>query len=145
MNLIKLKQDLTNDEGRRNRAYPDPLTKGAPYTIGIGHAGVMIGTAWDDAKIDSAYESDVNAAMTGLDRIAPWWRGIGEVRGNVLLNMCFNMGPQKLAKFKKFLGAASRQDWVTAGAEMLNSDWAHQVGKRAVRLALEMQTGVFGS
>lgn len=48
-------------EGRRNDAYPDPATGGAPWTIGVGHTGpeVCPGLLWTEAQIDAVLSSDL--------------------------------------------------------------------------------------
>jgi lysozyme len=143
MDLIRLKAQLTISEDRRNKAYPDPLTNGAPWTIGIGHTGpeVRRGLVWTDAQIDKAYDQDVQEAIAGLDNIAPWWRGLDTVRQNVLLDMCFNMGEARLKKFKRMLRACAAGEYEWAAAEMANSLWAEQVGDRADHLCQMMKKG----
>lgn len=61
-------------EGKRNEAYPDPGTGGAPWTIGFGHTGgdVHPGQLWSDEQCDAAlsgdlanvYEPPINDAVT---------------------------------------------------------------------------------
>jgi hypothetical protein len=60
------------------------------------------------------------------------------------LNMTFNLG-DRLLGFRKALAAVQAGDWSTAAAEMLDSQWAAQVGPRAQRLAEAMRTGVMPS
>ena len=55
--------------------------------------------------------------------------------------MCFNLGYPRFSKFKKFLEAVKKEDWETAGVEMLDSKWATQVGDRAIRLKEKMYNG----
>lgn len=54
-------QLLIEREGRRNHAYPDPGTGGAPWTIGVGHTGPEVhpGLYWDDAQIEWALTHDL--------------------------------------------------------------------------------------
>jgi hypothetical protein len=59
----------------------------------------------------------------------------------VLVNMAFNMGPDKLGGFKEFRKALEAGDYGRAVKEMLDSDWAWQVGHRALELAWMMRTG----
>jgi lysozyme len=146
MDLDRLKIDQTIEEGRRYRAYPDPLTHGAPYTCGIGCTlGVTKDTAWDDAQIDSNYEAAVQTAINGLDRIAPWWRGLDTVRANVLIDMSFQLGAPRLSKFRMLFCACAVGNYDRAAEEMLNSTWAHQTPSRAAKLATRMRTGLFES
>ena len=48
--------------------------------------------------------------------------------------MAFNLGINRLKKFKKFLAALQESDFETAAKEMIDSRWAEQVGPRATRL-----------
>jgi lysozyme len=58
-----------------------------------------------------------------------------------LVDMGFNLGIPRLMKFKKMWEAIERQDFEWAAAEMLNSRWAKQVGKRADNLSKTMEHG----
>ena len=52
----------------------------------------------------------------------------------VLVNMCFNLGAPRLSKFRKFISAIDNEQWIEAAVEMMDSNWANQVGPRAERL-----------
>lgn len=145
MDIDRLRAQLELDEARRHMAYPDPLTHAAPWTIGIGHTGPEVhqGLVWTDAQIDAARDADIQHAIDGLDRIAPWWRGLDSVRQDVLLNMCFNMGSVRLSGFRNTLKFCATGDYLNASIGMLDSAWAKQVGARATRLAMQMKTGEF--
>ena len=58
---------------------------------------------------------------------------------NSVTDMIFNMGYDRVSKFKKMLTAFSKGDYDTAANEMLDSAWAIQVGNRAQQLALLMR------
>ena len=53
---------------------------------------------------------------------------------SVLVNMAFNLGPNKLAGFKDFKEALLRKDYQSAANEMINSKWYNQVGLRSEEL-----------
>lgn len=57
----------------------------------------------------------------------------------VVIDMCFNMGYNRLNKFNKFFTALAEENYEEAAKEMKNSAWYTQVGKRAVRLCSIMQ------
>ena len=48
--------------------------------------------------------------------------------------MAFNLGINRLLKFKKFIKAMQEGEFETAAKEMMDSRWAKQVGPRATRL-----------
>jgi lysozyme len=85
-------------------------------------------------------DNDVNESLTELKRY-PWFRALDAVRQAVLVNMHFNLGGTKLNKFTQTLKAIERGDYEAAANGMRKSLWAKQVGKRATRLAQQMQTG----
>jgi len=53
--------------------------------------------------------------------------------------MMFNMGASRLAGFRKMWTALAKTDYQTAAKEMLLSNWAVQVGKRAITLSERME------
>lgn len=62
-------------------------------------------------------------------------------RQYVLINMCYNVGLKKLLGFKKMLACVAQGQYKNAAAEMLDSKWAGQVGRRARVLAAIMEFG----
>lgn len=152
--------DVASDEGLRLEAYPDPLSPlakamaqgvlrlhgltGDPWTCGFGCTGPDIheGTVWTLDEAERRRDVKIAEAQSELDRHAPWWRSLSDVRQDVLANMTYNMGWPRLSGFHNALAAMQRHDYETAAAEMLNSEWARQVHGRATRLAKQMRTGV---
>lgn len=61
----------------------------------------------------------------------PWAGGLDPARLAVLVNMSFNMGVDGLAGFRKTLALVQAGDYAEASREMLQSDWAEQVGDYA--------------
>jgi len=127
---------LKRDEGVRHFPYADTVGK---LTIGVGRNLKDVGLR--DSEIDFLLRNDVSEKATQLSNRFPWFSGLDEVRRGVLVNMTFNMGIGGVLGFPKFLVAVSRGEWNVAAAEMLDSQWAGQVGDRAKRLAQQMQTG----
>lgn len=134
MNRGLLVTQLIVDENNKLHPYPD--TDGN-LTIGVGRNLTTRGIT----PTESLYllSNDIDVAIHDLNTAVPWWTDISEQRQNVLVNMCFNMGIARLMGFKKMLAAAKAGLYATAAAEMLNSDWARQVGDRAIRLANVMR------
>jgi lysozyme len=144
MTTPHLANDISGDEGFRSRAYPDPLTGGEPWTCGFGCTGPDVGpkTVWSRAVAVKRRDAKIAEAKADLDRHVPWWRSLSDPRQDALVNMAFNMGWPKLSTFKRMLAALDDADYAKAADEMLASRWAAQVGRRAVRLATQMRTGV---
>src|SRR5579863_9367251 len=98
MTTANLLADLRRDEGLRLHAYPDPLSGGAPWTIGYGHTGpeVRAGLVWTLAEAEAALASDVARTLRALDTHLAWWRDLDATRQDAIANMAFNLGVGKL-------------------------------------------------
>jgi|TARA_R100000664_G_C2759926_1_gene150345 lysozyme len=139
INIDKLREELTFDEGCLYEIYEDHL---GYATFGIGHLvldsdaefGKEIGTPVSEERVIECFEQDIENVFNDLDRNISWWRDLSEDLQRVVANMCFNLGINRLLKFKKFLIALENKDWEKSAIEMMDSKWAEQVGDRAVRL-----------
>lgn len=138
MNRAKLAAQLTVDEGRRALVYFDTVGK---ITGGVGRN--LTDRPFSDDEIDLMLKNDIALVEQDLDRRLPWWREMTEARQNVLANMCFNLGINRLLNFVKTLDHMRAGRYDAAAREMLDSTWARQVGARAVRLAALMRKGDF--
>jgi lysozyme len=138
---------LRRDEGRERMAYPDPLTGGAPWTIGIGHTGpeVRQGLVWTDDQIESAFAIDKRKARDGVTFAFPWSTRLDGARVAVLWAMAFQMGVARMRGFAHMLAACERGDFVIAAAEMMSSTWAKQTPKRVDRMAKQLESGTYGA
>lgn len=138
-----LEQDLMDEEGFSTHAYPDPLSGGKPWTVGFGHTGphVYKGLFVTESWARSQLSMDIATAKLALDRDEHWWRGIDDIRQDVLVDMMFNLGADRLREFKRTLGDIQAGRYLIASQDMLQSLWAKQVGRRARRLSAQMNTG----
>lgn len=145
MILDLLDAELRRDEGVRYDRYID--SRGIP-TTGVGHnllaSPLPAGWAYplNDAQVDQLLNHDLSVTFAALTLHLPWWSGLDEVRQRVVANMCFNLGIGRLLEFQQTLASMRAGQYVTAAAEMLQSDWATEVGARATRLSQAMSTGV---
>jgi len=138
MERTKLEATVARHEGYREYMYKCPAGR---QTIGYGY-NLDAGMPEDEAFL---------LMRTRLDKIdielckrLPWYAQLNNARQDVLLNMAYQMGVAGLLGFKKALAAMERQDWQTAGAEMLDSKWAKSDSpNRARELATIMRTGVY--
>jgi lysozyme len=141
MTTPQLVSDLCRDEGYEAHAYTDSLGN---LTIGVGHLlpkGTPFNTTWSDDQIEEALTDDIAKAESCLDASLPWWRDLDDVRQDVMVEMCFNLGIGGLLGFSFMLAQLKRGQYADAASAMLNSKWAKQVGQRAMRLADMMRTG----
>ncbi len=135
MNLEALRISLTAHEGKRNLPYEDSEEN---LTIGIGH---LMSKPISDAAINQILEDDINEAITELDRAFKGWRNHNDARQNVLIEMCFNLGPRRLGGFRMMWDALNFKNYSEAAKQMLASRWSKQVGQRAITLAHSMEFG----
>lgn len=138
MNIPKLQAQLVIDEGKKKRVYTDTVGK---LTVGVGRN--ISDRDFSDDEIALMLANDITIVEKALDINVPWWRQMNDARQNVLANMCFNMGWQRLSQFKNTLSAMLTGRFDDAAKGMMDSLWAKQVGDRAKRLAEMMRTGEF--
>lgn len=134
--ITSLADQLRRDEGIRRYPYQDMVGK---TTIGVGRNLTDMGVNADE--INLMLTNDINLATMMLENNFPWTAGLDDVRRGVLINMCFNMGIHSLASFRNMLAKVEAGDYAGAAQEMLDSQWATQVGDRAQRLAIQMESG----
>jgi len=139
MNIDKLREELTEDEGCVFEIYLDHL--GYP-TFGIGHLittadeeyGWPIGTKVTPERVNEVFQTDVEKYIKETQKVFPDLINKPDLIQVVLVNMCFNLGAPRLGKFYKFISAINDEQWIEAAIEMMDSNWANQVGPRAERL-----------
>ena len=154
--LIK---QLVQSEGLRLQVYQDTL---GIDTIGVGRNLEDRGITKEEldtmdfpnieavyehgiTEADAAYllENDVQIVEEELLKAHPCVADLDAVRQLVLVDMAFNMGVPRLCKFKKMWNAIYEEKWEAASLEMLDSNWARQVGRRASILSDAMKNGEF--
>jgi len=97
------------------------------------------GITKEDAYMLAA--NDIKIVEAELCYHQPCIEDLGEARQRVLIDMAFNMGVPRLLKFEKMWSAIHKGSYNTASKEMLDSKWALQVKKRAIKLSSCMQSG----
>lgn len=134
-NLVDL---LTLHEGYRQ--FPYRCTAGK-LTIGIGFNLDDTGLFEDEAK--AVLSLRIMRTARQLEKHLPWITNLDPVRQAVLLDMAYNLGVPGLLKFKNTLADVQAGRYAAAAGKMLQSKWADQVGKRAVRLSQMMESGTW--
>jgi lysozyme len=133
---ILAKRFLREDEGFRNKVYPD--TKGV-MTIGYGRNLETNGIT--KAEGEYLLENDVAVCMADCARNFPWFGALDLVRQSVIVEVRFNIGLASLLDFRRMLLAISVGNWELAATELLDSDAARDLPARYGRLALRLRTG----
>lgn len=136
MNNDQLAKELIADEGLKLKPYYCTAGK---LTIGVGRNLEDRGIT--PAEATHMLTNDIAAITQDLNRAIPWWTTLSENRQRVLANMAFNLGISRLLGFKNALTLMKIAKYEDAAKEMLDSNWARQVGPRAIRLAKMMRDG----
>lgn len=118
-----LKQKLIDHEGLRLFPYKCTADK---WTIGVGRNLSDIGITTDEAMV--LLGNDIDRCICELSHY-DWFVCLDDVRQDVLTELNFNIGLSRLLGFKKMIAALDSKDFFLAGAELLDSRWAIQVGK----------------
>lgn len=135
--------------------FPYKDTRGY-LTIGIGRCIDTNPFTDDELKVigdwkhgitrEMAYmlcRNDIDRCISDLRKKVEFFDKLDNERQYVLIDLCFNIGIKGLLKFKNMLSALGTGNWNKAVDELLNSKYASQVGKRAVRLANTIKNGRF--
>lgn len=152
---MSLATDLERDEGYRSGLYLDSQ---ALLTFGIGRCLQTNPLTADEWRLlfDNG-EISVSLSQGGARRLLasgirtceyqcasafPWWPHLDEGRREVLVMLCYNLGPKKLIGFRNMLAAIGAGDYGIAADELQDSLWFKQVRSRGPRLVNQLRTGV---
>jgi GH24 family phage-related lysozyme (muramidase) len=140
MNLIKLQNEIADDEGVKYETYR--CSEGYP-TGGIGH----LITEWDEEyyeqpmgtkipneQVDDWFAKDIETTIKDCNLLFSQFDNLPEDIQHVLANMCFQLGRPRLSKFKNMIAAVEDLDWARMADEMQDSRWFRQTTNRAQRL-----------
>ena len=144
MNKEILKEQIKRHEGEVLEVYADSL---GYLTLGVGHLikegdaahGLPAGTPVSQEDVDAYYESDFDNHVEETIHVFEGKGGedfyaLPEDIQHVLVNMTFNLGGTRFAKFNNMWSAVVEGDWKRMAVEMEDSRWFHQVGRRSKEL-----------
>lgn len=125
---------INNQQARRNR-FPADFTSidGATLLTALIKDMKLNGITEQEAMV--LLDNDIYECTEQLKSKLKWWNTAPEALKEVLVNMCFNMGINKLMTFRNTLWLMSTGMYEQAADHMLRSKWARQVKSRAKRLA----------
>lgn len=128
---------IMEDEGFRSHAYVD----GDGLSIGYGRRISEDGGGISKREALFMLQNDILACEHDLGDLFTWplWLSISRVRRDALVNMRYNLGPSRFRGFRNMIAAIRMKDWSQAAREALDSKWARQVGRRARRIAYELE------
>lgn len=123
---------ILKDEGLRRCQYKDTL---GHSTIGVGHLVLdkdFMQECINEEQIIDLLIKDYRYAKSNVEKRYPWAEG--EVK-LILINMTFQLGENRLAKFKNMLSSLEEGDYRRATIELLDSSLHRQTPKRIERHA----------
>ncbi len=123
--------NLKIEEGFRARPYHCPAGR---ITIGFGRNVDKSGLGITEEEAAFLLRNDVIRTIDEVRCNYPWFDDVSKAAKEVLVELCFQLGAPRLAKFRKMLAALKAHDYDAAGAELLDSKFARQVPARANRL-----------
>ncbi len=126
---------LRKHEGMRLKVYKDSLGN---LTIGIGRL-LSRGISAEEACYLAV--NDIKDADTECWMNFPWYKDLSGDRKYAWTNLCFNMGITRLKGFKRAISAMEEGDYDLASAEIIDSKYARQVGRRANDIAEMIRLG----
>ena len=144
MNRERLYEEIKADEGEILSIYKDHL---GYETFGIGHLvtkedpeyGKPLGTPVSAERVREVFEVDIEESIYYCEAQFAQWHNWPEEVQLIMVNMMFNMGPTRMAKFKNMQAALSIKNWNEAAAEGRDSLWYRQVTNRAERLMRRLE------
>jgi lysozyme len=147
MELDSLLEELKDEEGFRAFVYDDatgiPIKKG--YTCQgnptIGYGWNCAASPMSESEAALVLGNRIIGAAKAAANLVPNWLSLNDIRQNVLIDMCFNLGTDGLRAFKKMLAAANEGRFDDAANEMKDSAWYVQVKGRGPLLESRMRTG----
>ena len=131
------RQLLKKHEGVRSKPY---ICTAGKITVGIGRNLEDRGLSM--TEIEYLFANDLVIVARDCIKLFRDFDSITPVhRQAALLDMCFNLGGPRLAKFVNMRAAVDLRDWKTAAKEALDSKWATDVGTRAITISYILEHG----
>ena len=129
MDYDRLKKQLVVHEGLELKMYH--CSMGRP-TIGVGR-NLSVGISEDEAMY--LLENDIKNVVAQCQATFSWFDGLTDIRKEAIVNLVFNMGLSTFCKFKNTISYLEQGLYELAGTELLDSNYARQVGQRSVDVA----------
>lgn len=107
-------------------------------TIAWGRNLTDNGLSEDEAEY--LFQNDFKRCQNDLNK-HQWYLMQPQNVKDALMNMCFNLGINRLSGFKRMISALEAKNYTVAAMEALDSKWAMQVGQRAKDVALLIRQG----
>jgi lysozyme len=125
-------------EGLRLKPYKD--TTGH---LSLGYGRNLSANGIREVEAEHLLANDLSEAIVEVSTAYPWVAILAPARQAVVVELMFNLGPSRLAKFRPTLDLLRQGDYAGAGGRLRRSKWAGQVGRRAEHLITQLVTGAW--
>ena len=130
-----LKKRIKKNEGFSSNPYKDQL---GFFTIGFGHLILkseryLIQKKISKKNLDKIFSNDFNRALSDFNYFLKSF-SFNSQNSEVLIEMIFQMGIDRVLKFKKLLNYMKRKEKNLVCFEMMNSLWYKQTPIRVKKL-----------
>lgn len=135
------KEIIRAQEGERLEAYQDQFGN---WTIGVGHLMTKhFYPVISREQMEAIFDADLDVAIYGFERVFDATvknrPSFTDERKANLVSMIFQMGVNRFARFRQAIYWICRDQWDKAALEILDSLWARQTPRRAVKIALAIR------
>ena len=136
-------QTVKEHEGYSSCVYQDSL---GYFTIGYGKmVDKRKNGGLTESQASYILNDELQSARASLQSFQ-WFNAMDEVRQDVIVELCFNIGLQGVLKFHNMIAAITAKDYATASNCLLDSLWCRQVGTtRSDNMALRLKDGFYAS
>ena len=111
-----------------------PLSKEEREQLQNGEISKEVAMEWLKKDLEQRYYLACDFA---------WFRDLDNVaRAGAVVDMIYNLGLSGFKRFKKFIEAMNKRDYIKAVMELEDSAWFNQVGRRAKEISKMIQMGV---
>lgn len=90
---------------------------------------------------DRLIAADVARCVAEAEKNFGFYKNLNDARQGVVIDMLYQLGLKGLSGFKNFLKALTAGDYAKAAAEMTDSRWYTQSGRRSRTNVKQMQSG----
>jgi lysozyme len=132
---MNLKDWIKTCEGYHSHPKPNLLGK---VTIGFGRDINSNGISQEESEW--LFDNDFERCEKEIESFS-WYDDQPQNVQDALMNMCFSLGIRGLLSFVKMIDALNKKDYTKAAIEVLDSQWAKQVGQRAQDVAVMIRQG----
>lgn len=139
VDVSKLEASIIKHEGVASFVYVDTV---GHYTVGIGrNLDKKGGNGLSPDEMLYLLRNDIKKCQNSLQKY-DWFLKQNTPRKDALIELCFNMGINRLLKFKNTIRFLGEENYQEAANHLMNSKWAKQVGPtRSGSIIKQIRTG----